>query len=181
MNSLSSQSWLSILFLWSESPFSAVLLWHTPHLSASPTRPPFLCPSPVLASCNQGHRPWLSAEAFSCCKSPFMILLVCVCDMRVYWLCVLCMSVCVCMWVCHECCGRQAAVKRSLSWPTFPPASPQLAPSECTRSNASHSSRFHVITAFPCNHSFAFSVFSLCCVLTLNRLIEIPHIEVKRI
>lgn len=38
-----------------------------------------------------------------------------------------------------------------------------------------------MITAFPCNHSFSSSVIYFHCVLTLNRLLEFFHIEVKEI
>lgn len=36
-----------------------------------------------------------------------------------------------------------------------------------------------MITAFPCNHNFSFSVIYFHCVLTLNSLFEFFHIEVK--
>lgn len=195
MNSLCSHSWLCVLRAIFGQSYSVRGLTPThpsplclPHPSSLF---PFVRLSPVLASCSQGQRPWLSAEAFSCCKSPVMIALVCVCvggggtcrsfSIVYYaWAC-RCAHVCARGRVMSAVAGRQAAVKLSLSWPTFPPAFPQLAPSECTRSNASHSSRFRVITAFPCNRSFALLVFSFCCVLTPRRLIEFPHIEVKRI
>lgn len=76
------------------------------HPSTSPTILSLSFSSLVLASCNQGQRPWQSAEAFSCCKSPFMILLVCVCDMCVCWLCVLCMNVCACGCIVSAVAGR---------------------------------------------------------------------------
>lgn len=56
--------------------------------------------------------------------------------------------ICVCGWVCHECCSRQPAINFSLSWPTLLPAFPQLASSEHIRSNASHSNHFCMITTF---------------------------------
>lgn len=115
------------------------------------------------------------------------------------WLLALCimhecvdMHMCVCVhvgvsWGLWRAGGQAGREALSLSWPTFRPASPQLALSECTRSNASHSSHFGVITAFPCNHSFFsillgfFFFWWCCCVLTPNRLLEMTYIEVKRI
>lgn len=129
--------------------------------------------STAFASCNRGQRPWVSVLD--------LFFISPACDACVWYLCVLrvyCRSV-------HACgCALRAWLVRwttelSLSWPTFCLDSPQLAPIERTRSNASHSSRFHVITAFPCNHSWAFATFSLLCFDTEQAYRNSPILRLR--
>ena len=113
--SLSPKSWLCVLnVIFGKSCYSThgLALAHPSPLSLACPLSLSLPPSlPLSSPCFCFLQPraetlTVSRKLSAAVNHLFMILLVCVCDMLVFWPCVLCMSVslcaCVCLWLCHE-------------------------------------------------------------------------------